>query len=138
MLVFYITVVTKGLERESLYYHQELTNGILNKTEKLAQAHGIDLILPPRFGTKVKTEGDCNEPKQTFYVRAEGTVIPCCVATDYIIGNLYEESPEQIWQGEKRRKIIDNLRNGILEGKCKNCYKFTGNDINLRETHIKV
>ena len=25
-----------------------------------------------------------------------------------------------------------------LEGKCRNCHNFTGTDINMRETHIKV
>lgn len=138
ILVYYMTVVTKGLEQESLYYHRELTNHIFNQTEKLAQSNGINISLPPRFGTKVDPQGYCDDIQKIFYIKAEGTVISCCIATDFIIGNLYKESPEEIWQGEHRKKIIDNLRRGVLKGKCKNCYKFTGNDINLRETHIKV
>jgi len=138
VLVFYVTVVTKGLEQESLYYHQELANHMFDKADKIAQANGINIVLPPRFGTYVDPEGYCNDVQKMFYVKAEGTVMPCCIATDVNIGDLHKESPEEIWQGERRRKIIDNLRKGVLEGKCKNCYKFTGNDINLRETHIKV
>ncbi len=136
--VSYITVVTKGLEQESLYYHQDLANCIFDKVEKIAQTNKISISLPPRFGTKVEPQGYCDDILDIFYVKAEGTVIPCCIATDVAIGNLYEESPEEIWQGERRKKIIDKLKKGILEGKCKGCHKFTGNDINSRETHIKI
>ena len=138
VIVNYIVVVTKGLEQESLYYHQKLANRVFDETEKIAQSEGISISLPQRFGTKVDPQGFCNEVQEMFYVKAEGTVISCCSATDVIIGDLYEETPEEIWQGKRRKKILDNLNKGVLEGKCKGCYKFTGNDINLRETHIKV
>lgn len=138
IIVDYITVVTKGLEDESLYYHQELANHIFDQVERLAKSNGVNISLPTRFGTKVDPQGYCDDIQKMFYVKAEGTVIPCCIATDYIIGDLCEEKPEEIWQGERRKKIIDNFRKRVLEGKCKDCYKFTGNDINLRETHIKV
>lgn len=135
----YITVVTKGLEQESLYYHQDLANRIFDQTEKIARENGVSIISSAlRFGTKVEPQGYCDDIQKIFYIKAEGTVIPCCIATDVIVGNLYEESPEEIWQGECRKKIIDKLKKGILEGKCKGCYKFTGNDINSRETHIKI
>lgn len=136
--VSYIIVVTKGLEQESLYYHQDLTNRIFEQTEKIAGEKGIRLSLPTRFKTNIDPQGYCDDILKMFYIRAEGTVLPCCIATDYIIGNICEERPEEIWQGERRKKIIDNFRKRILEGKCKDCYKFTGNDINLKETHIKI
>jgi radical SAM protein with 4Fe4S-binding SPASM domain len=133
-----IVIVTKGLEQESLYYHQELANRVFTEAKEVAKLEGIYLSLPPLFGTRVDPQGCCTEVQEMFYVKAEGTVIPCCVATDAIIGDLSQESPEEIWHGERRKKILNNLRKGILEGKCKGCYKFTGNDINSRETHIKV
>lgn len=138
MLVNYLTVVTRGLEKESLFYHQDLANRMFDITEKTAQEKKVTVTLPPRFGTNADAKGYCDDIQEMFYIRAEGTVLGCCISTDYVIGDLKEESPEDIWRGERRKKMIDNLRKGILIGKCKDCYKFSGTDINLRETHIKV
>lgn len=138
VLVNYLTVVTKGLEQESLFYHQDLANRMFDLAEKTAKEVGITVTLPTRFGLKTDAKGYCDDVQEMFYIRAEGTVLGCCIATDYIIGDLKHESPEGIWQGERRKKLIDNLRKGVLTGQCKDCYKFSGTDINLRQTHIKV
>jgi len=136
--VTYITVSTKGLEEESLYHHKDLANRVFDEAQKLAKRRHINLYLPPRFDSEVEPQGYCDEVLDMFYARAEGTVIPCCRATEYVIGDLYKQTPEEIWKGQKRRALIGKLNKGILEGMCKDCYKFTGNDINLRDTHIKV
>lgn len=138
IIVTSIVVATKGLEQESLYYHQELANKIFDEVENIAKENEITVVLPDRFGTKSNPQGYCNDPQDTFYVRAEGTVIPCCVATNAVIGDLNNEDSKDIWMGERRKNFMDNLRKRILVGECKTCYKFTGNDINLRSTHIKV
>lgn len=138
ILVNYLTVVTKGLEQESLFYHQDLANRMFDLAEKTAKKIGIGITLPTRFGLQTETKGYCDDVQEMFYIRAEGTVLGCCIATDYIIGDIKHENPEDIWQGERRKKLIDNLRKGILTGKCKDCYKFSGTDINLKQTHIKV
>jgi len=138
MIVTSVVVSTKGLEQESLYYHQELANKMFNKAENIAEGNGIAITLPDRFGTKSNPQGYCDDPQDIFYVRAEGTVIPCCVATNAIMGDLNKDDPKDIWMGDRRKYFMDNLRKGTLVGDCKTCYKFTGNDINLRSTHIKI
>ena len=138
VLVNYLTVVTKGLEQESLFYHQDLTNRMFDIAEETARQLGITITLPTRFGSKADARGYCDDVQEMFYIRAEGTVLGCCINTDYIIGDLKKDSPEDIWQGQSRKKLIDSLKKGTLVGHCKDCYKFTGTDINLRQTHIKV
>ena len=68
----------------------------------------------------------------------KGTVTPCCVATKPIMGDLNKDNSTNIWMGERREKFLNNLRKGDLPSDCKICHKFTGNDINLRSTHIKI
>ena len=138
VLVNYLTVVTKGLEQESLFYHQDLANRMFDLTEKASQVSGVPVTLPTRFGSPVVIKGYCDDVQEMFYIRAEGTVIGCCIGTDYIIGDLRYETPEDIWQGDRRKELIGNLKRGILNGQCNGCYKFTGTDINLKQTHIKV
>lgn len=138
IIVTSIVVSTKGLEQESLYYHQDLANKIFDEAKKTADKNGIAIVLPDPFGTESNLQGYCNDPYEIFYVRAEGTVIPCCVAANAVIGDLNREDPEDILMSRRREKFIDNLRKGTLTGNCRTCHKFTGNDINLRSTHIKV
>lgn len=60
------------------------------------------------------------------------------MATDTIIGDVNRQTPEEVWRGETRRKLITALNLGKIEGKCRQCIKFTGNEINSREVQIRV
>ena len=60
------------------------------------------------------------------------------MATDTIVGDVNRQSPDEIWRGEPRRKLIAALNQGKLEGKCLQCIKFTGNEVSAREVHIRV
>jgi len=138
IIVTLIVVSTKGLEQESLYYHQDLANKMIDEAERVAQENGLPMMVPNRFGTKPTCQGYCSDPFETFYVRAEGTVLPCCIAINAVIGDLNKDDPEDVWMSDSRKDFMDHLRKGILIGHCKTCHKFTGNDINLRSTHIKI
>jgi len=58
--------------------------------------------------------------------------------TNSVIGDLHTQDPEDIWKGRQRKEFIMRLEKGLLQAECKTCYKFTGNDLSLRSTHIKV
>lgn len=66
----------------------------------------------------------CSRPYEWLHVLADGRVISCCMnyALDQVWGNLFEQSLEEIWRGEKRKSyILKQL--GLEKGEipCKYC-----------------
>lgn len=45
----------------------------------------------------------CDHIVNTFTIRANGDVVPCCydLTTEMLMGNVLEQSPEEIWQNKK-------------------------------------
>jgi len=57
-------------------------------------------------------------------IDAKGNVIPCNLFydnADFIYGNLYKKSFSEIWEGEKRKKVIDKIRERGIENCRKGC-----------------
>ena len=73
----------------------------------------------------------CHEPWGQVTIYSDGTVAPCCTTfgRNLPIGNMHNQTLEEIWNGEKMSKI----RRGFKENKphlvCKTC-------INNSEQHI--
>lgn len=64
----------------------------------------------------------CLQPWNTINVGADGTVYPCCVTVDDMnIGNLAEQSLEEIIVGPKMAEIRNRLVSGNLTGACVDC-----------------
>jgi len=61
----------------------------------------------------------CREPMESFYINPVGAVGVCCFLSTYNIGNIFQNTFEEIWYGKK----ITELRNAILSGDCKFCKK---------------
>lgn len=67
----------------------------------------------------------CDQPWQRLFVGTDGIAFPCCsdYNTDYVVGNIYEHTLKEIWQGEPYRR----LREAHAKGKyneieiCKKC-----------------
>ena len=59
------------------------------------------------------------------YIAAQGDVYPCSLflgRKDFIFGNIYNESFRDIWEGKRRRKIMDRIFNKWDINKCReNC-----------------
>ena len=70
------------------------------------------------------THGYCHALKDQIAILVDGTVIPCCLDNngDINLGNIFEESLEDILQKEKTKKIIDGFKNRIaVEELCQKC-----------------
>ncbi len=68
----------------------------------------------------------CGRPGKDFTVRANGDISVCCLDFNrkMSLGNLYEESFEDIYESEKLKKIIDMHRNRSFfeyENICQHC-----------------
>ena len=68
--------------------------------------------------------GPCLVPWYSTYITARGKVLPCCYLTDeqYVLGDIHEESFEQIWNGKRYREFRRALRDdrANLPG-CREC-----------------
>lgn len=66
----------------------------------------------------------CGYPSQRLMVAADGICYPCCVDTDGTmpVGNVYESSLKQIWNGDKMQNLRRQLKNNIFKSKiCSRC-----------------
>lgn len=78
---------------------------------------------------KSKREKSCPMIQQLFrkcYISTEGNVYACCLdyKTELLYGNILEKSIDEIWNSDKRKKIIQNIvhRNFELVGEpCLHC-----------------
>ena len=72
----------------------------------------------------------CPHLKRRLTVHVNGDVYPCCLSydspNDIKLGNIYDSTIKELWNGAKRKELIDNYKNGLYYDTCKNC---TSNDI---------
>lgn len=67
----------------------------------------------------------CLEPWQTFYVRFDGAVAPCCV-TNRNLGELSTQYPLEIWNGLAFQKFRSRMRSEKKPFECLRCHFFPG------------
>jgi len=78
--------------------------------------------------TKDKPWSRCYRPQTLIYVTANGNVLPCCIApfatVDYasiILGNVYESSLNDIWQGTGYKQFRNKLQTADPPKCCQGC-----------------
>lgn len=80
--------------------------------------------LPIRYNADCETielkdryQNYCPKLWEELVINSDGTVVPCCYDYhgDVVLGNLYEETIQQIWTGEKMR----NFRSKVLSEQSK-------------------
>jgi radical SAM protein with 4Fe4S-binding SPASM domain len=72
----------------------------------------------------------CILPWLHFYANPDGSVIPCCIADHHLhLGNLRQNSIEEIWNNDRFKNIRKKMMNGQKCDECKACYisEETGN-----------
>jgi len=74
---------------------------------------------------KIKTV-TCDRPYRMPFINVNGDMNPCCIhETEYkrrfIVGNIYKDSFEDIWNGKKMNKFRNKLKEGKVPAMCKNC-----------------
>jgi len=70
----------------------------------------------------------CRRPWETAYVTASGNLLPCCISPfstlDYdslILGNIFEQSLDQIWRGGKYIELRRRLQSSNPPASCIGC-----------------
>lgn len=70
----------------------------------------------------------CRRPREVAYITAWGNVLPCCISPfsflDYdslVLGNVFEQSLERIWRGERFREFRKKHQSSDPPGCCAGC-----------------
>lgn len=65
----------------------------------------------------------CVNPFVSISIQSDGDVVPCCMmyGKDVVYGNIYEQSLEEIWSGEKHKEFVKRWLLGDIPEKCKKC-----------------
>jgi radical SAM protein with 4Fe4S-binding SPASM domain len=124
-------------EDQSLYGRLEAREAeMIRAAAAAAQAVGIGFSASGAVEPEVSlsaTRADqpwsaCRRPWSLAYVTVHGNVLPCCIApwitSDYdglILGNLYRESLEEIWWGERYRTFRQRLQTAEPPEPCRGC-----------------
>jgi radical SAM protein with 4Fe4S-binding SPASM domain len=80
--------------------------------------------LFPKNNPPVPQNAVCAQPFKRVLVRHDGSVLPCCdlSAINMPVGNIYQESIKEIWDGEKISKLRESVRNPKkLPPTCRDC-----------------
>ena len=95
---------------DSLYYHQELANRMIRKTQDEAKRLKIRFDSSPMFGKHKPIPRNCLEPWRSLYIDTNGYLFPCAASEIhfkdkvdkqiYRTGNILKEPIEKIWNNE--------------------------------------
>lgn len=106
------------LREQSLYLNQEAAARHFALAERRAHELGIALALP----SLAETTNDCTRFFDTLYIAWDGRVTSCDLDR-HLVGDLRNETIEEIWNGSKLRKLREEyFRHGIASV-CPNCYR---------------
>ena len=71
-----------------------------------------------------------------FYISPEGVTAPCCIFTDYTMGNTHDASIKEIYNNERNQEMrLNMLRNNPLPSGCSTCVKHEEAGINSNRKH---
>jgi len=123
LTVQYLVVHGEDLRQESLFYHQDLANRMLDAARTRATDRGLNVDFPRRFGmVPAASQSKCTDPWQVAFVRWNGEFRPCCyVPSTIVMGNLRDQSFWEIWNGPAYRELRRRVNSGDPPDYCRSC-----------------
>jgi len=118
------------IEEIERYYNIQNLKQELMKQEFLKVKENVfinqdtEFIWPNINGKSIIEKGRCLALKEQIAILVDGTVVPCCLDNngDIQLGNILEESLEDILNKTKTLDIKKNFENGIITCRlCKTC-----------------
>lgn len=123
LTVQYMVVHGEDVRAESLFYHQELANQMLEAARERAREVGLSVEFPSRFGAgRRASAAACTDPWKTAFVRWNGEFHPCCYAPSAVVmGDLKEQSFWEIWNGPAYRDLRRRVNGENPPDYCLSC-----------------
>ncbi|MFC1590005.1 radical SAM protein [Candidatus Omnitrophota bacterium] len=124
----HIIIFEKSLQQESLIYHKKLANEFMSKAIDEAHRLGVDIgrfpklfmkdsqcsakelspasngLYTPSMDTRI-----CDILWRESFIGSTGHVTPCCLPRRPVMGNIYQQPFEEIWNGEMYQAMRRNL-----------------------------
>jgi len=104
--------------RESRKYSQKIKNIIENVIKK------NNSFTQVSFYSSQKRKSICTWPFYRVFITVDGFVTPCCIRMNpqvFNFGNIFEETFEKIWNGEKYLKFRESLIKDLPNPVCDFC-----------------
>lgn len=103
---------------------QLIKNDWVKLRDNLFINQDIEFTWPDINKNEIIEKGRCLALKEQIAILVDGTVVPCCLDNngDIPLGNIFEETMEEILNKPKSQEIKRNFENGIITCKlCKTC-----------------
>jgi len=126
-----------AVAEQSLYGRlEERQRELLQKTADTARAAGIVFSASGATAPEVSLSpapddrpwSACRRPWALVYVTVHGNVLPCCIAPwitghyeGIILGNLFRQSLEEIWWGERYQAFRADIQTPMPPEPCRGC-----------------
>lgn len=120
----HVHAYTVDMEPESLWHHQSEFNEVRAQAIELAGSLGLAMGVPPPFHS-VPEVGHrfCSAPWESAVILGNGDVAACCVPGT-IMGNLHEQSMEEIWRGPNYQQLRSTINTNAALPACSICPMF--------------
>lgn len=121
----HVEAYTADMEQESLWLEQERFDKARSEALQLAAELGIDLATPSAFEGRPARRGhrQCQVPWTSLTMLGNGDVQVCCVPRTRI-GNLHEQSMEEIWNGPAYQAFRTAVNSDRPPPMCESCPMF--------------
>jgi radical SAM protein with 4Fe4S-binding SPASM domain len=118
----HLEVYHADMEPESLFYHRAYFNSIRAACLELARSLSIPLLIGEELTAEPNSSGvePCMIPWSSAVLIANGDVMACCVPGSRM-GNLDQQSLEEIWQGHAYRRLRARVNSADPPSLCRNC-----------------
>lgn len=78
----------------------------------------------------VEKRASCNLPWVQIFVQADGEVFPCTDTLGYSLGNLFEQTLDEVWNGKAMREFRKDFYSNPTK-ECKKCVMYGGGENGL-------
>jgi radical SAM protein with 4Fe4S-binding SPASM domain len=125
--ILFTRVLHSFKEIEELFV--EIPKNVISDAEKKAKELGIKIVWGGDVPLTKPSIKNCTAWMMPF-IFVTGHVIPCCAGNEanerefqkkYAMGNIFEKSFKEIWNGEKYRELRKMIREGKVPTVCKSC-----------------
>lgn len=121
----HLEVYTSDMAPESLYGEQDRWNQARSLILKRAAELGLSVTVPPPFDDRPARSGHrhCPIPWESVAIIGNGDVMACCIPST-VMGNLNEQSLEEIWNGSAYRALRTRVNSETPPKACSACPPF--------------
>jgi len=91
--------------RYSLLNVKEEYNSMIKKARDIRNKLGVSVSAREFFVEEPRSKSNCTSPFEEVFILPNGDVGPCCFSGDYIMGNAFETSFEDVWFGAEYCKL---------------------------------